>query len=60
MQPLVAYPHNNLQFHSSALTLLAHTISSKLNSSSKTGVDFSSVIKMIDDMVALLKKEGAL
>lgn len=42
------------QFNSPALSLLAHTISAKL----KTGVDFSSVLKMIDDMVALLKKEG--
>jgi len=42
---------------SPALNLLAHTIQHKLNSNSK--VDFSSVMKMIDDMVALLKKEQA-
>jgi len=42
-----------------ALNLLAHTMISKLNGLQKDGtkVDFSSVIKMIDDMVALLKKE---
>jgi hypothetical protein len=38
---------------SPALNLLVSTLSSKLQS----GVDFSTVIKMIDDMVALLKKE---
>jgi len=44
----------NLKFASPALNLLAHTVKAKL----KSGVDFSSVLKMIDDMVALLKKEG--
>merc|ERR1719421_183439 len=42
---------------SPALNLLAHTIQHKLNANNK--VDFSSVMKMIDDMVALLKKEQA-
>jgi septal ring factor EnvC (AmiA/AmiB activator) len=37
-----------------ALALLAHTVSNKLS----TGVDFSKVIKMVDDMVALLIQEG--
>merc|ERR1712196_501450 len=41
--------------NNSALNLLAHTITSKLNTNSK--VDFSKVVKMIDDMVTLLKKE---
>jgi hypothetical protein len=41
--------------NNSALNLLAHTITSKLNTNAK--VDFSKVLKMIDDMVTLLKKE---
>jgi len=46
-----------------ALNLLASTVKNKLvqstSTSGKAGVDFSSVVKMIDDMVALLKKEQA-
>jgi len=42
-------------FKNTALNLLAHTITQKLGG--KSGVDFSSVVKMIDDMVSLLKKE---
>jgi len=44
-----------------ALMLLTHTMISKLNGLQREGtsVDFSSVIKMVDDMVALLKKEQA-
>ena len=34
-----------------ALNLLASTVRSKLVQSGKAGVDFSSVVKMIDDMV---------
>jgi len=44
---------------SPALNLLAHTITNKLNTKETSKVDFSSVMKMIDDMVALLKKEQA-
>jgi len=43
-------------FKTPALNLLAHTLRSKLKQNAK--VDFSSVLKMIDDMVVLLKKEG--
>jgi len=46
----------NTTFKTPALNLLANTIKSKLKSN--TAVDFSSVLKMIDDMVVLLKKEG--
>jgi len=44
-----------------ALMLLTHTMISKLNGLQREGtsVDFSKVVKMIDDMVALLKKEEA-
>jgi chromosome segregation ATPase len=44
-------------FKTPALNLLANTIKSQLQSKSGA-VDFSTVLKMIDDMVALLKKEG--
>merc|ERR1719502_1458647 len=45
---------------SKALSLMAHTVSNKLkNTNGQKAVDFSSVIKMIDDMVALLTKEQA-
>merc|ERR1719399_683 len=40
---------------SPAVALIANAVQSKLNSANK--VDFSSVMKMIDDMVALLVKE---
>merc|ERR1719399_1189776 len=40
---------------SPAVALIANAVQSKLNSANK--VDFSSVMKMIDDMVALLTKE---
>jgi regulator of replication initiation timing len=40
-----------------AVALIANAVSSKLSAGNK--VDFSSVMKMIDDMVALLKKEQA-
>jgi septal ring factor EnvC (AmiA/AmiB activator) len=46
----------NTAFKTPALNLLAHTLKSKLRTGSQ--VDFSSVLKMIDDMVTLLKKEG--
>jgi len=42
---------------SAALNLLSAAAVSKLKSSVGAKVDFSSVLKMIDDMVALLKKE---
>jgi regulator of replication initiation timing len=43
------------------LSLLAHAVAGKIKSLEKAGtkVDFSKVIKMVDDMVALLKKEQA-
>jgi predicted nucleic acid-binding Zn-ribbon protein len=40
-----------------AVSLLVQSVLSKLSSKSKSGVDFSSVLKMIDDMVSLLGKE---
>jgi hypothetical protein len=46
----------NTTFKNPTLNLLANTIKSKLKTN--TQVDFSSVLKMIDDMVVLLKKEG--
>jgi regulator of replication initiation timing len=44
---------------SPAVALIANAVSSKLSVKENSKVDFSSVIKMIDDMVALLKKEQA-
>ena len=46
----------NTKFSSPALNLLSNAVQSKLNDKSGK-VDFSKVIKMIDDMVALLGKE---
>jgi septal ring factor EnvC (AmiA/AmiB activator) len=43
------------KYNSPAVALLAHTVASKLNG--KSGVDFSTVIKMIDDMITLLGTE---
>jgi len=50
---------NDFSQNSPALSLLAHTVSAKLSMNNKAAsqVDFSSVLKMIDDMVALLKQE---
>jgi hypothetical protein len=44
----------NARKQSSAIALLAHTVSIKL----ATGVDFTKVLKMVDDMVTLLIQEG--
>lgn len=44
----------NTKFSSPALSLLAHTALNKL----KTGVDFSKILTMIDEMVVILKKES--
>lgn len=48
---------SNLKFRSPALSLLANAASSKLKN--KMGVDFSAVLKMIDEMVVILKDEAA-
>jgi uncharacterized coiled-coil protein SlyX len=47
---------NSLATNNKALAMLAFT--AKQASKSKTGVDFSKIITMIDDMIVLLKKEA--